>query len=194
MLKDMNWSKIGLIGSEWQLISFTEKIPPKWEKYWVEQRAYWGADAEDRGRFEFYFGKSNGEKKFLEKTQQGYQSFVEFLKYWNGLCKIGENIQVVNFDNNVIVLTKNWVGSVQDHSDLEVWLKQKYLYSLFPKDFWCEIYSFGTISGETIHPFEQGSNGKDKRVSHQKGKDERVVLDLETKTIQISDAVFRIIK
>jgi hypothetical protein len=118
---------------------------------------------------------------------------------WNGLCVIGESVEVVRIAPNAFVLSKNWQGVISDHSDLELWLKEQVTIWRRHIRYCCEIYSFGTITvprgsveasvGEPV-----GSS----RVSHRRGsspdRNEAVQLNMNDHTIQVGDALFRIIE
>lgn len=192
------WAKLGKIGSKWQLLRFDESTPPTWDKYWAEQREYWGADDKNQARVQHYFGETNTEKNLLADSKNKYGEFKEYLLHWNGLCKVGEIVQVIPIEVNVIALSKNWKGQVTDHSDLELWLKEEKALFLKHVRFCCEIYSFGTIvvlpgsieasMGERVGP---------SRVSHRKGKfpdrNETVKLNSNDLTVAVGNAVFRIV-
>ncbi|MDA9908605.1 hypothetical protein N9C86_01520 [Schleiferiaceae bacterium] len=190
MFRDRNWNKLGDIGKKWKLIDFDESQPPSWEKYWKDQREYWGADRKDKKRVEHYFGKYNTEDNLLKDSRKKYEQFVDYLKEWNGLCKKNEIVQVIKLEKNVIALSKQWTGKVKDHKDLEIWLKQKFKLGIIPKDFFCEIYSFGTIAKTTEFSNEYG------RVSHQLGKSQdknELIEIIDRNHIKIGDAKFEIL-
>ena len=192
------WVNLGQIGSKWQLLRFDESAPPTWERYWAEQREYWGADDKNKARVQHYFGETNTEENLLADSKKKYDEFREYLFHWNGLCKVGEKVQVVPIEPNVIALSKNWKGQVSDHSDLEVWLKEETALFFKHVRYCCEIYSFGTI---TVLPgsIEAGMGERvgSSRVSHRKGKfpdrNETVELHSNDQTVTVGDAVFRIV-
>jgi hypothetical protein len=190
MFIDKNWTFLGDIGKKWKLIEFDETKPPAWEEYWKSQRDYWGADRNDKKRVELYFGKENSEENLLQKSQKGYDDFVEYLQEWNGLCKINELVNVNKIAKNVIALSKVWTGKVRNHKDLEIWLKRDYRFGIIPMKYYCEIYSFGAIAKTSLYPNEHG------RVSHRKGKSRdknELVERINRNLLKIGDAKFEIL-
>lgn len=139
------WNKLGSIGQEWSLLRFEKREPPSWEEYWQTQRVYWGADASDQTRVHNYFGQTKTEENLLNDCKKKYKDFKEYLLHWNGNCRVGEKVQVIRIDPNVIVLSKNWTGEVSDHSDLQLWLKEEKTFFRKHVRFCCEIFSFGVL-------------------------------------------------
>lgn len=198
IFSDLAWDKLGRIGQQWQLVRFSEKSPPPWESYWAEQRKYWSADATDMTRIRHYFGETDTEQNLLNDSRKKYKEFKEYLLHWNGLCKIGEVVQVIPLQSNVIALSKNCKREVSDHSDLEIWLKEEKTFLRSHVRFCCEIYSFGTI----VVPkggieAAMGERVGSSRVSHLRGnstdRNESVILKSAEGILSISDAHFRII-
>lgn len=194
-----SWKAFAPVGSEWTLRSFDEHRPPPWEKYWADQREYWGADNPDKQRVQLYFGADDTEANLLRKSRAGYADFCAYLKKWHGLCEVGDKIEVVPIQRNVLVLSTDWKGEVSDHSDLEVWLNRRLFQMARTKRFFAEIYSFGTIvvpRGSIEH--QMGERPGKSRVSHRQGsnpdKEESVVYSAPSSEIQIGDAVFSIIR
>lgn len=192
-----SWNKLGSIGQEWSLLRFEKHEPPSWEDYRRDQRKYWGADASDQTRVHNYFGKTKTEENLLNDCKKKYKDFKEHLFHWNGNCKVGEKVQVICIEPNVIVLSKNWTGEVSDHSDLELWLKEEKTFFGKHVRFCCEIYSFGTVvvmpgSTEAAMGERVGSS----RVTHREGKsrdhNETVSLNTTENIIAVGDALFRI--
>lgn len=198
IFNDVSWDKLGQIGRQWQLESFSKKAPPTWESYWSREREYWGADDPDKSRVRRYFGEKKTEQNLLEKCKKDYDSYKEYLLYWIGLCKLGEIVQVIQLDPNVIALSKNWKGKFTDRTDLEIWLIEEKTFFRRHVQYSCEIYKFGTIvvdkgsieeaMGEIVGNF---------RVSHQVGSNtdrrKNVIFNSMEETIKIRDALFRIV-
>lgn len=194
IFSDISWNKVGNIGAQLRLLSFSEKQPSTWESYWTDQRKYWGADEPDKKRVSFYFGEHDTEQKLLADSKKKYSEFKEYLLHWNGLCKIGEVVQVILREANITVLSKNWKGEISDHSDLEIWLKEEKTFIRRHIRYCCEIYSFGTrvIPRGSIEA-QMGEPVGSFRVSHQHGKNETIEFDSGKGTLTISDAKFHIV-
>jgi hypothetical protein len=196
--KDVGWRKLGLTGGQLELVSFAQTAPPSWESYWAKERAYWRADDPDKKRVQLYFGAERTEENLLAESKEKYESFKEYLLHWHGLCKIGESVQAVLLEHNVIALSKNWTGRVADHSDLEVWLKEEKTFYWRRKRFCCEIYSFGTlVVPEGSVPAQMGEKVGTFPVSHRQGesrdKNETVAFNRAGSMVLLGDAKFRIV-
>jgi hypothetical protein len=137
------------VGTRWQLVEFSARTPPSWEKFWEDQRAYWSADdysERGRARFHHFFGPDDPESVFLRKTTDGYISLCKYMMQWNGLCCINEVVSVHHYKNHSIVLTQlEWTGTVRDNSDLRLHLKETRNIFGKRKKLECEIYNTGTI-------------------------------------------------
>jgi hypothetical protein len=197
-IRDSSWAKLGPLGRRWRLESFNYRKPPTWDQFWAQQREYWGADAPDKRRIQLYFGEKDTEERLLLDAQRRYAEFKEHLLKWNGLCKIGDEVDVVQIDQSVIVLSRNWNGQVADHSDLELWIKEERVFLFKRLRFCCEIYSFGTIVVLPESPeIAVGERVGMSRVSHRRGqspdRNETVQLDSLLGAVCVSDARFKII-
>jgi len=88
-----------------------------------------------------------------EFFMKDYIKHNEFLKYFNGLSKVGEEVQIRYTDrNDVIYLTKELTGRIRLNSDLEVWLWKEYDLQNFTSCFKCEFYSFYSLTVEADSP------------------------------------------
>lgn len=85
-------------------------------------------------------------KETPDQWLKRYRSYKDHSERFCGLCKVGEVIEAVLLQRNVLLLTKKWGGQAarKDHSDIEVWLKREV--SLFSLSCICEIYNFGTLT------------------------------------------------
>ena len=167
-LKIILLNSFGAIGRIWKLLHFTSGRVQSWEDYWQDERKYWNADSRDKSRVELYFGNVNTEQNLLLKTQKKFEEYIAYTKHWHGLCKVGEEVQVISIEPNVIALSKNWQGAVADHSDLELHLNQERTFWGKSIRFYCELYSFGTIAAAVSGSMEAafGEGHWDKRVAH----------------------------
>ena len=198
IFKDIAWEKLGAIGKKWELIAFPQKPIPTWDSYWSDQRENWGADEPDKKRTQLYFGVENTEEHLLADSKKKYEEFKEYLQYWNDLCKVGEVVQVISRETNVIVLSKNWKGEISDHADLEVWLKEERKLYWRHIRYCCEIYSFGTsvvLKGSVEE--QMGEPVGSFRVSNRRGesrdKNETITFNQQERIVCISNARFHIV-
>lgn len=209
---EFSWEKFGAIGRIWKLLHFTSGRVQSWEDYWQDERKYWNADSRDKSRVELYFGNVNTEQNLLLKTQKKFEEYIAYTKHWHGLCKVGEEVQVISIEPNVIALSKNWQGAVADHSDLELHLNQERTFWGKSIRFYCELYSFGTIAAAVSGSMEAafGEGHWDKRVAHKqnlidektlyhaqdsKGRhryDFPIHLEQSKKRVSVGDALFEI--
>jgi hypothetical protein len=192
------WTSLGDIGSEWRLISFSERQPPSWERYWSEHREYWAVDDPEGRKTRLWFWETFTEESFLAKARLQYANYVEYLKHWSGLCKVGEVIAVIPVSPTTVVLSRNWSGSISDHSDLEVVLYQTYRTFLIPAGFECSIYSYGTI---TVLPgsmeAQMGERVGSSRIRHDRGgftraQNRGMAFNPSEGCVKIWDALFEI--
>jgi len=191
-----DWKNLGNIGSKWKLINFSERNPPTWESYWKDEREYWDADREDKSRVEHYFGKENTEENLLKKCRKGYKNFTDHLKKWNGLCKVGEIVDIIRLESNIIALSKNWSGEVKDHDDLVIRLLNEKTFYGKHVQFRCKILSYGTIVvPKGSLPNQMGEPAGSSRTTHSHGntKYHREPVHLENHIIKINDASFSIL-
>lgn len=191
---DSDWSRFSVVGVKWLLVSFAERMPQPYSQYISKEREYWGADRTDQRRFQHYFGSKNTEENFRRKYKAKYEEYCEHLSHWKGLCKVGEAVQAVSLQKNVIALSKSWSGSVRNHSDLELWTKKEIDIKKFGASYICEIYSFGTITvpyGSDFH--RMGEAPGSSPVSHCHGKEVSVRMFDSSISIcwEIGDATFR---
>lgn len=98
--RTVNWADfIGGEKKKFELVSYDKQIPQTWDEYYQGRRKFFDADAEDKGRFQHYFGKENTEKNFLEETQIKYSSYVNYLSLLWGKFAIGEKIDVFHLSD-----------------------------------------------------------------------------------------------
>ena len=192
------WTSLGHIGNQWRLVSFTAQRPPSWERYWAEHREYWRVDDPEGRKTRPWFWETFTEESFLARARVQYASLLEHYKRWNGLCKVGEVIAVIPLSPRALALSRDWKGSISDHSDLEVELHRTYSAFLIPATFECSIYSYGTI---TVLPgsmeVQMGERVGTSRIRHDqagfsRSQDHSVVLDASRDRIRIWDALFEV--
>ena len=99
------------------------------------------------------------------------------------------------------------IDNFLDHEDLDIWLKREYKFGIIPKDFFCEIYGFGTLmtssgGGDFFGDPDRGSwntrvnLSRQVKVSHRKGRsvdNNELTKMVEKNHIKIGDATFEIL-
>lgn len=152
-----NWNQLGSLSPRWELQRFSRRAQQSWEEFWARQRAYWHADSEDKRRVQLYFGTIDTEINLLSKSRKGYVDYCEHLKKWNGLCMVGETVDVILTAHDTVVLSRHWQGKILDHVDLEIELGEERGFLFLRKRYCCEIFSYGTI---VVSPGSvEGTNG-----------------------------------
>jgi len=173
---DTTWERFGRLGKAWLLQSFSVRPPPTRGEYLAFAKKY--------------RGEGDGTGSFLRETKEGFERDQEYALLWNGLCKVGESVQVVPVQSNVVALSRRWTGQVKDHSDLEVWITEERTLWGFGQRvrFACEVYSFGSIS---MGPHRSGTRVAHRRpFLHPFEPDDR--LRRHGETLQVLDAVFSV--
>lgn len=199
MITKCSWSKIGDIGKRLILQSFDVPSPPIWEKYFKDHLKYWNFDDPKLVRAKRFLGDDITLEKFEKKERKEFEKYKDYRLHWNGVCKIGESVEVIPIEPDVIVLSKNWKGEVSDHSDLEIELKQERGFMFRHIKHLCVIYSFGTLAGvekgDINNQLGEAVRG-DTRISHKKGMSEEQEMPVihSGNTIKIRDAVFKIVR
>lgn len=192
------WGTLGDIGTQWRLVSFHERPPPTWERFWADHRKYWGVDAPEGRKSRPWFWATYTEHSFLEKAREEHEKLVLYYKQWNGYCQIGETVAVVPLSPSSIALSKNWRGSISDHVDIEIELYRAHVAFIIPSSYVCEVYSYGTITvPRGSIPQQMGESAGSRRVRHNRSSFFRtqsfdVRLDAAACRIAIWDATFDI--
>jgi hypothetical protein len=197
--KRVPWESLGELGCKWRLASFDQRQPPTWEKYWADQREYWCVDKPDGRNTRPWFWKTFTEESFLADAKMGYAKLVDYYKHWNGLCTIGDSVEVVRVAPDTIVLSKKWSGAIADHSDLEIELYRDFSWLVLPVGFSCSIHSFGTVtvlpgSAEAMMGERVGSS----RVAHDRStrasnQDLGVSFNPSERIVRLWDARFEVL-
>lgn len=189
------WDRLLQGQDRWTLCAFDCRTPPTWPEYLADQRKYWDADSPDQGRFRLYFGETDTEATFLEKTRERYASFVDYYDYWHGLCRVGETVHAVLIEPNVIGLYKD-VRSVGGTPNMEIWLNVEIGFFFRRIRYFAELYKFGSVVAvaEAVGD-KMGKPLVTNTVSHRCGREpgmcETVSLD-DRGRIRIGDAMFRL--
>ena len=193
------WSALGDFGTQWRLHSFQDKQPPSWDSFWTDHRKYWRVDDPEGRKTRPWFWETFTEESFLTKARIEYEKLIDYYKHWNGLCKKGDVVSVIETSPTKIILSKNWKGSISDHSDLELSLYRTYTAFFVPDSFECSILSFGTI---TVQPgsieAQMGERVGSDRICHDRAsftqsKDYRVEFDGVNGSMKIWDALFYVL-
>jgi hypothetical protein len=188
---DFAWDSFFPTGSQWRLLKFNIRFPQGWKEYEADARKYWGADSPDQQRFTRYFGEQNTEETFFKKTQMQYAEYVDHVRKWEGLCYVNESVQVITLEPHVIALSKDWKGTISEHSDLEIWLKEERTWHRRHIRYCCEGYKFGTIY--VPHDGIEAKIGErpgQSRVAHKWGPDRTITFDKDRNEISLGDAIF----
>jgi len=192
--REVAWGGLVPVRGSWKLTTLSDHDPPAWDAFWYDERKYWGADAPDKHRFHSFFGNDNAEEHFLRSCKQKYEDLKLYMHLWNGLCKRSELVQVIEIDPSVIVLSRNWMGAVSDHSDLELVLQEER--ALFGRHvrYCCDVYSFGTrVVPKGSIEAQMGEPVGSFRVSHRRATQETVVFSPRTNSVSIRDATFEVL-
>ncbi len=192
------WTALDGIGTQWRLLSFSQRTAPTWEKYWSDHREYWGIDDPEARKFRPWFWETYSPESFLANAREEYEVSVNHYQCWNGLCKVDETVEVIPISRSVIILSKDWKGQVSDHSDLEVEIYQAHFALLIPTTFACEIFSYGTITiplGSVPH--QMGERAGSHRIRHNQAKFNKpqsfkIAHDQAAGRIKLWDAEFQI--
>ena len=198
--KRAQWASLGELGSKWRLKSFDQRQPPSWEKFWIDHRKYWCVDEPDGRKTRPWFWETFTEDSFLAKAKVGYSELVDYYKHWNGLCTIGDSVEVVRVAAETIVLSKQWAGAIADHSDLEIELYRNFAWLVAPLGFSCSIHSFGTVtvlpkSAEALMGERVGGS----RVAHDRSapgpsQDLSVSFNPSERIVRLWDARFEVLR
>jgi len=193
---EVDWTKLLGRDRRFKLTSFDQKLEvPTWDKWYREQREYWGADSEKGlARFHNFFGTSDPEGELIKYARKGLAEYTEYIKKWNGVFIPGDEVSLMSYlpGKPHILLATNTQGNtkLEDHKDLELWLYEE-VTGLLKKHvgFMCLGYTSGTLivpKGSIEN--QMGERAGQKKVCHKKIDTKKI--DYRDGKLVIDDAVF----
>ncbi len=190
-----NWNQLISTNMKLKLVRFNYRPPGTFEDHIKDAREYYGADREDKKRFKLYFGDENTEQNFLLKETKQYKDYVEYCNYWNGICKVGETIELIRQrDPADVVLTKKWTGKLIDHKELVVELWEEKTFFRQHVKYYCDIYSSGTLTILSDSPDVVMMNARPGEYQMWNSREKNVYVNVDNKNniFCVDDAVFEI--